>query len=82
VALSYTIISEKEAPQAPGKVSKSQAEAQSIVSQLKKGSVARIEPDEGQTIRGLRANLSRAAKTNGVKIQTWDVDQVLYVKLA
>jgi hypothetical protein len=80
--MKYDIINEKDAPAAPAKATKSQAEALSIVGQLKKGSVARVEPDEGQTIRGLRANLTRAAKSAGTKIQTWDVDQVLYVKLA
>jgi hypothetical protein len=51
------------------------------VSQLKKGKVARVEPESPQTIRGLRVNLARAAKQSAVKLQTWDVDGILYVKV-
>lgn len=75
------IINEKDAPAAPAKSSDGAAEAQSIVKQLKKGVVARIEPEGKQTIRGLRVNLSKAAKSAGVRLQTWDVDGYLYVKL-
>jgi len=76
----YTIINEKDAPPAPDKMSKNAAEAASIVSRLKKGTVARVEPEADQTIRGLRVNLARAAKQSGVRLQTWDVGGILYVK--
>lgn len=75
------IINEKDAPAAPAKKSAAAIEAESIVKQLGKGKVAKIEPDDGQTIRGLRVALGRAAKGAGVKLQTWDVDGLLYVTL-
>ena len=75
------IISEKDAPAPPNKQNQNAAEAASIVTQLKRGKVARVEPESPQTIRGLRINLARAAKLSGAKLQTWDVDGILYVKL-
>lgn len=78
--MQYQIINEKEAPAAPVKKSAAAAEAESIVKQLGKGKVAKVEPEDGQTIRGIRVGLGRAAKEAGVKLQTWDADGVLYVK--
>jgi hypothetical protein len=40
------------------------------VKQLGKGKVAKVEPDDGQTLRGLRVGLGRAAKEGDVKLQT------------
>ena len=79
--MKYAIIDAKDAPAAPAKQSTAAAEAESIINQLSKGKVARIEPDEGQTVRGLRVALGRSAKSSGVKLQSWDADGVLYVKL-
>jgi hypothetical protein len=77
----YDIINEKDAPAAPAKRSDAIIEAESIVKQLGKGKVAKVEPDDAQTLRGLRVGLGRAAKEAGVKLQTWDAEGVLYVKL-
>ena len=79
--MKYEIIDAKDAPAAPAKQSKAAAEAESIIKQLGKGKVAQLEPEEGQTIRGLRVALGRSAKGAGVKLQTWDADGLLYVKL-
>jgi hypothetical protein len=76
------IIDAKDAPAAPSNISAAADEAAAIVRQLKKGNVARVEPEGTQTIRALRVNLGRAAKAAGVKLITWDTDQILYVKLA
>ena len=78
--MKYEIINEKDAPTAPKAQSQSAAEAADIVSRLKKGKVARIEPEHPQTIRSLRVNLGRSAKAAGISLQTWDVDGILYVK--
>lgn len=80
--MQYSIIDAKDAPAAPGKVSGAAAEAASIVSQLKKGNVAKITLDEHQTVRGMRVNLSKAASKAGVKLTTWEADGYLFVKLA
>jgi hypothetical protein len=77
----YEFIDAKDAPAPPVKQSSAAEEAEGILRQLGKGKVAQVEPDEGQTIRGLRGALGRAAKASGVKLQTWAVDNVLYVKL-
>ena len=79
--MKYEIIDAIVAPAAPAKKSKAAEEAESIIRQLGKGKVARVEPEEGQTIRGLRVALGRSAKGSGVKLQTWDAEGVLYVKL-
>lgn len=78
--MKYEIISEKDAPAMPRKQTQNATEAVSIVSQLKKGKVARVEPEGSQTIRGLRVNLAKAAKEANVSLQTWDVDGILYIK--
>lgn len=78
--MKYDIISENDAPKPSAKQSQNATEAASIVAQLKKGKVAKVEPETPQTIRGLRVNLARAAKQAGIKIQSWDVDGILYVK--
>ena len=79
--MKYEIIDAKDAPKAPAKKSKAAEEAESIIKQLGRGKVAQLEPEEGQTIRGLRVALGRAAKESNVRLQTWDADGVLYVKL-
>ena len=77
----YDIINEKDAPAAPVKKSDAAMESESIIKQLGKGKVAKVEPGDGQTLRGLRVGLGRAAKEAGVKLQTWDAKGILYVKL-
>jgi hypothetical protein len=79
--MKYAIIDAKDAPAVPAKKSKAAEEAERIIKQLGKGKVAKVEPDEGQTMRGLRVALGRVAKSEGVKLQTWDTDGYLYVKL-
>lgn len=80
--MQFQIIDAKDAPPAPSKTSGAAEEAASIVRQLKRGNVARIEPEGAQTIRALRVNLGRAANAAGVALITWESDQILYVKLA
>ena len=74
-------IDAKDAPTAPRTKSAATIEAENIVNQLGKGKVARVEPEEGQTTRGLGVALGHAARVAGVKLRTWVVDGVLYVKL-
>ena len=77
-----TYINEKDAPPAPAKTTKGMDESAAILAQLGKGKVAAITPDDGQTMRGLKASMSRAANRQGTKITAWDVDGTLYIKLA
>jgi hypothetical protein len=75
------IVDAKDAPPPPRPMTKTAQESLAILNQLSKGKVARVTPDEGQTIRGLKASLGRFAKNQGIKAETWDVDGVLYVRL-
>lgn len=76
------IISENEAPTPPKAMTRTAQESLAILNQLSKGKVAKIEPGDGQSMRGLKSSLSRVASNNKMKITQWDVDGVLYVKLA
>jgi hypothetical protein len=78
----YQIISENDAPAAPKAMTRAAQESLAILNQLTKGKVARIEPSEGQSVRGLKSSISRVATNNKLKVSQWDVDGVLYVKLA
>lgn len=78
----YQIIDAKDAPAPSANPSAAAAEAVGIIKQLKRLKVARVEPEGLGTVRGLRVNLARAAKRADSGLQTWDVDGVLFVKLA
>jgi hypothetical protein len=80
-AAKVQIISENDAPPAPKAMTRAAQESLAILNQLSKGKVARIEPGEGQSLRGLKSSISRVAANNKLKVSQWDVDGVLYVKL-
>lgn len=75
-------IKESKAPKPAKSLSKSAAAALEVVTTLKDGQVAKVTPSDGQTIRGLKASFTRAAKAQKLKVQTWNVDDdpALYVK--
>lgn len=75
-------IKESEAPQAPKPMSKKAQDVLDVISGIKAGQVAKITPDEGQSLRGLKVSYGRVASNRGIKIQTWDDGQYLYVKKA
>ena len=79
--MKYEFVDAKGAPAPPPKKRNTAREAERIVTQLSQGKVAQIEPDEGQTLRGMHVWLSRAANAAGKKTQTWEADGMLYVKL-
>jgi len=75
-------IAEKDAPAPPKPLSKSAAETLRIIQSIPEGKVAKVTPDEGQTLRGLKTSFSRVASSRNVKIQTWSLegDNFIYVK--
>lgn len=77
-----TIIDEKEAPAPPKFSSALTLMSLEVLNGLKKGKVARITPDEDETPRGVKQSLARIAKANNTKISLWEVDSVVYAKLA
>lgn len=56
--------------------------SQQLLAGLTKGKVLQVKPKEGQTVRGVKVSLSRAAKSLGKSVNTWDVDGVVYAELA
>ena len=80
--MNYEIINEKDAPAARAPMTKGMRESVAILDRLKKGSVAAITPDEGQSTRGIKASMSRAAKRQGVRLTVYDVDGLVYVRTA
>jgi hypothetical protein len=77
-------ISEAEAPAIPKTLSASAQETLRIITGLKSGTVAKVWPDEGQTLRGLKTSFSRVAKGQNVKLNVWSLpdDDYIYVKRA
>ncbi|MGC4192317.1 MAG: hypothetical protein QM589_14285 [Thermomicrobiales bacterium] len=75
-------IAEHDAPPPPRAISKGAAETLRIIHGIKDGQVAKVTPDGGQTLRGLKASFTRVARGQGIKIQTWTVldNPSLYVK--
>lgn len=78
-----TYLDASKAPR-PGKkpTTKQGRASQELLAGLTVGTVLQIKPREGQTVRGVKVSLTRAAKSLGKTIETWDVDGVVYAKLA
>jgi len=76
-------VKESEAPAVPRSMSKSAQETLKILLGLKEGQVAKVTPDEGQTLRGLKASFSRVATGQKMKVVSYEspeVPGVLFVK--
>jgi hypothetical protein len=67
-----TLVKESDAPQPPKQASKIAIEVMEVLDSIKPGNVARVEPDEGQTLRGLKVSFGRVASNKGIKVQSWD----------
>ena len=75
-------IKASEAPAPPKKLTPQTAEILSALNGLAKDEVLRLQADEGKTIRGLKTSIGRIASNAGIKIESWSVDDALYVKKA
>ena len=78
----YEILKESEVPAPPKAMSASAKASLEIINALKPGHVAKVTPDAGQSLRGLKSGLTRVATNNGKKVITWSDDIYAYVKLA
>ena len=76
----FEIMKEADAPKPPKPVSKASAEIVGLLQGLKDGQVAKVTPDEGKSIRGLKTSFGRVASGQGIKLQTWDDGTHMYVK--
>lgn len=77
-------IPEKDAPAPPKKLSKTASQTLAILMGIKDGQVAKITVEEGgQTLRGMKASVSRVAKSHNLKVLSYEAPgepNVLYVK--
>lgn len=69
-----------DAPQPPKKLSKIANEFQAALNALKKDEILRLSPDEGKSIRGLKTSVGRMASNTGVKVESYDDGQYVYVR--
>lgn len=69
-----------DAPPPPQKLSKITSEFQAALTALKKDEVLRLSPDEGKSIRGLKTSIGRMASSAGVKVESYDDGQYVYVR--
>ena len=79
--MKWDIITAKEAPAPPRSVSAGKELSMRVVTDLKKGDVAVLTPEEGETLNGLTISLKRAATELKKPIMTYKVDERLYAKL-
>lgn len=73
-------IKKSEAPAPPKPVSKSAQEILGVLDGIKAGQVAKVTPDEGQSLRGMKVAYGRVASNRNIKIRTWDDGTSLYVE--
>lgn len=75
-------IKASDAPPPPKKVSKVTTEFLNAFNALKKDEVLKMVPDEGKSLRGLKTSVGRMTSTQGLKVESWDDGQALYVRRA
>ena len=75
-------ISESDAPRPARAASKGAEQSLEILKGIKAGTVAKILPDGSKSVRGIKASLTRVAKSAGIKIQVYQVegDPAIYVR--
>lgn len=80
--VSIEYIPESEAPRPTRPASKGAEQSLEILKGIKAGTVAKILPDESKSVRGIKASLTRVAKSAGIKIQVYQVDDdpAIYVR--
>lgn len=71
-----------DAPVQPKKMSNAAQQIVGGINSLKKDEVLRLQPDEGKSLRGLKTSVGRITKSHGIKVESWDDGQALYVKKA
>lgn len=77
----FTKMSREKAPnpvRQTGRLKARMHEYEDYVAGVKKGDAGRLEPEGGETPRGIALRISRAAKRMGVSIRTWVVDGAVY----
>ena len=81
--MNYTMIDADKAPPKPPKtLSRMARETHTLVASLSTGKVARVEVSEGESLRGIKASITRAAKRMDKSVRTWDHDGRVYAELS
>ena len=80
IRLKIEVIKASEAPPPPPKMTKQAAELFDQLTRLKKDELLRLTPDDGKTVRGLKTSIGRIASNGGVRVESYDIDGVVYVK--
>lgn len=73
-------IKASDAPAPPKKMSKVATELVNGVNALNKDEVLKLTPEEGKSLRGLKTSVGRISKSQGLKVESWDDGEALYVR--
>ena len=73
-------IKASDAPAPPRKMSKVATELVNGINSLKKDEVLKLTPDEGKSLRGLKTSVGRISSNHGLKLESWDDGEALYVR--
>lgn len=75
-------IKASDAPSPPQKASKAATEFMNAFNSLTKDEVLKMILDEGKSLRGLKTSVGRITTKRGIKVESWDDGQALYVRRA
>lgn len=79
----YEIIDADQAPPKPKTPPSKRTELiNRIIRDLEPGKVAKIELENGETVRGTKTSLSRAAKKLGVSVSAWQGGDAVFLELS
>jgi hypothetical protein len=79
---SWTNIKESDLPTRPKATTKTMQMSLDVVSSLKAGVAAQVELEEGESARGIKGSLRKAAKALGVEVELADHNNMVFVRLA
>lgn len=76
----FTVIAESAAPVVAKVAGQGEQQGHRILADLSAGKVAKVTPEDNDSIRALKRGITTAAKSEGKEVDMWVVDNVLYVK--
>jgi hypothetical protein len=80
--MTVEMIEAKDVPQVAKEGTSRAKASRALVQSLKPGKAARVEPNEGEALRGLKVSITRAAKALSIPVSVVSHDGVLYVQLS
>ena len=80
--MKVTTIRPEEAPPKPRPTaSKLTRQVEAMLTNLKSGAVAKIELEGGETARGVKSSITRAARRMGEDVDTWDAAGSVFAQM-